>query len=165
MPLITEQVHPLSLDFCNQRKVVARRTIFKESWNTIAGGVRNLKGESPSPKLVARVFNKFSKRGGRRRYKYKKCGRRPWKLTKEIQTWIIRRLRSLRRNSICTSTTLQLELAKAIQVEKYLFAVPTAITVNMSTHNLDFLEKHDWLGKPVNRVIVHWGGSGAAANV
>ena len=52
-----------------------------------------------------------------------------------------------------------------IQVEKYLFAVPTAITVNMSTHNLDFLEKHDWLGKPVNRVIVHWGGSGAAANV
>ena len=112
MPLITEQVHPLSLDFCNQRKVVIRRVAFKESWRTIAGKVVNLKGDSPSPTLVARVFKTFSKKAGRRRYKYLRCGRRPWKLTKPIQQWLIRTLRSLRRRSICTSTTLQQELAK-----------------------------------------------------
>jgi transposase len=119
MPLISEQVHPLSLDFENQRKVVIRRSHFKEAWSTIAGKVKNLAGDSPSDKLVARVYKTFSKKAGRRRYKYKRCGRRPWKLTKPIQQWLIRTLRNARRSSICTSTTLQQKLAKVkgIQVE------------------------------------------------
>jgi hypothetical protein len=66
MPLITEQVHPLSLEFSNQRKVVIRRSHFKDYWSTIAGKVVNLAGDSPSPTLVARVLKTFSKKAGGR---------------------------------------------------------------------------------------------------
>ena len=38
--------------------------------------------------------------------------------------------------------------------KKYLYAIRTVVTVNHSTKNLAFLESHDWLGKPLNRVIV-----------
>ena len=37
---------------------------------------------------------------------------------------------------------------------RYLFAVPTVVTVNLSTKNLQYLERHDWLGRPGNRVVV-----------
>ena len=60
MVLISEQVHPLSLDFRNQRRVVFRRTIHKEAYSTIADGVRNLQGGHPPPNLVARVSKSFS---------------------------------------------------------------------------------------------------------
>ena len=40
--------------------------------------------------------------------------------------------------------------------KKYLFRVPVAATVNFSTRNLDYLDKHDWLSKPANRVLVQW---------
>lgn len=39
---------------------------------------------------------------------------------------------------------------------KYLFAVPTVLTINYSTENLGFLESHDWLGKASNRVVVQF---------
>ena len=39
---------------------------------------------------------------------------------------------------------------------KYLFACPTVVTINYSTKHLDFLEDHDWLKSPANRVVVHW---------
>ena len=41
--------------------------------------------------------------------------------------------------------------------KKYLFAVPVVVTINMSTRNLGFLDNHDWLGKPANRVLVRFG--------
>ena len=48
---------------------------------------------------------------------------------------------------------------------KDLFAVPVVATANFSTANLGFLETHDWLGTPANRVVVHWPvGSAAPAN-
>ena len=37
-----------------------------------------------------------------------------------------------------------------------LFAVPFVATANLSTANLEFLETNDFLGKPGNRVVVHW---------
>ena len=49
---------------------------------------------------------------GHRDFNYKKCGRKAWKLTREVQTFIIRRLLALRRNSVCTSQTLQQEVMK-----------------------------------------------------
>ena len=49
--------------------------------------------------------------------------------------------------------------------KKWLFKVPTVITINFSTRNLDFLEVNDWLGKEVNRVVVTFGVSGASAGV
>ena len=39
---------------------------------------------------------------------------------------------------------------------KYLFACPTVVAINYSTKHLDFLEEHDWLKSPANRVVVHW---------
>lgn len=42
--------------------------------------------------------------------------------------------------------------------EKYLFRIPIVATVNRSTLNLDFLDSHDWLGKPGNRVVVEFPG-------
>lgn len=41
---------------------------------------------------------------------------------------------------------------------KYLFRTPLVVTANYSTKNLAFLDKHDWLGKPQNRVVVHYAG-------
>lgn len=40
---------------------------------------------------------------------------------------------------------------------KYLFAVPTVVTINLSTLNLAMLDSHDWLGKSTNRVVVRFG--------
>ncbi|CAE7470127.1 unnamed protein product [Symbiodinium sp. CCMP2592] len=39
---------------------------------------------------------------------------------------------------------------------KYLFAVPIAVTINKSTRNLDFLDTHDWLKHPSNRVLLNF---------
>ena len=39
---------------------------------------------------------------------------------------------------------------------KYLFKVPTVVTVNYSTKHLEYLETHDWLSKKANCVVVHW---------
>ena len=39
-----------------------------------------------------------------------------------------------------------------------LFGVPVVATVNMSTKNLAYLEDHDWLGNPGNRVLVTFPG-------
>ena len=39
---------------------------------------------------------------------------------------------------------------------KYLFKVPMVATCNFSTQSLGLLETHDWLGKPANRVLVHF---------
>ena len=49
--------------------------------------------------------------------------------------------------------------------KKWLFKVPTIVTINFSTRNLELLEHSDWLGKDANRVVIHFGASGAAAPV
>ena len=38
--------------------------------------------------------------------------------------------------------------------QKDLFAIPVVVTINYSTRSLAFLQNHDWLGKPANRVII-----------
>lgn len=60
MVVIRESVHPNSLNFANQRKVVILRDTKKKGnkklpWPDIAKLVRNLKGKHPSPFLVAKV--------------------------------------------------------------------------------------------------------------
>lgn len=39
---------------------------------------------------------------------------------------------------------------------KYLFKVPTVVTINYTTQNLHFLEVNDWLCRAQNRVVVQW---------
>lgn len=112
MPVISEVVHPLSLNFANQRKVVCRRTVNDESWETIASKVVNLQGAHPSRELVRRVYNDFAMAKGRRVYRYSKCGRKPWTVTPEIEAYLLRRLVTLRKECVCTATTLQREVAR-----------------------------------------------------
>ena len=40
--------------------------------------------------------------------------------------------------------------------KKYLYQVPVAVTINYSTANLEYLETHDWLKNPGNRVVVQF---------
>jgi hypothetical protein len=35
-----------------------------------------------------------------------------------------------------------------------LYAVPIVVTINYSTANMQFLDTHDWLGHPDNRVLL-----------
>lgn len=39
---------------------------------------------------------------------------------------------------------------------KYLFQVPTVVTINYTTKNRCFLETNDWLSRPQNRILVEW---------
>ena len=39
---------------------------------------------------------------------------------------------------------------------KYLFKVPTVVTINHTTKNRGYLEVNDWLSKRQNRVVVEW---------
>ena len=51
---------------------------------------------------------------GRRPYKYHKCGRRPWKLTRDVQQFVIRTLLAKRVKEVVTSSSL----AEAVASEK-----------------------------------------------
>ena len=111
MPLITEMVRTDSLDFKNQRKVMNLRA-GGAPWRSIARQVVNLKKKRPSHSTCRRVHNRFSKTKNRCPFKYANCGRSPWKMTPEVKAFLLRRLRSLRKTSVCTSATLQAVLAK-----------------------------------------------------
>ena len=111
MPLVSEVVHPRGLKFVNQRKVVMLRDNEHLSWGDIAERVVNLAGEPSNRETVKRVYNRFSKPKGRCSYGYGRCGRARWKLTADIQTWLVRRLCAERKTTIVTSTSLQQDLA------------------------------------------------------
>ena len=112
MPVVSEMVHPLGLNFANQRKVVMLRDDKKMSWDAIAAEVVNLQGEPSTAGCVKRVYRRFNKKKERCSYGYSKCGRKRWKLTEDVQKYLVRRLLQLRNKVICTSTTLQSLLAK-----------------------------------------------------
>ena len=116
MPVVSEMVHPLSLDFASQRQVALLRGVNGEKWVTIQNKVRNLQGEKPSLKLLQRLYRDISMAAGRRAYKYGKCGRKPWKVTKQVEAYVVRRLRYLRTRCVCTATTIQRDLAKDMGV-------------------------------------------------
>ena len=100
------------MDFRNQRKVVMLRTVHKLSWSKVAAAVVALNGEAPSPTQCRRVCKEFRERLGRRPYRYRNCGRKAWKVTKEIETFLVRKLLVFRQKCVCTATTLQRELLR-----------------------------------------------------
>ncbi|CAE8587989.1 unnamed protein product [Polarella glacialis] len=130
MPVISEVVHPLSLNFENQRKVILLRDVKKQSWDDVRKQVRNLKGKKPTVKLLRRVYKNFSKKKGRVVYKYKKCGRKPWKVTKGVESFLLRRLKALRCESICTTTVLQRELVNEKGVDLEASTIRKVLTRN-----------------------------------
>ncbi|CAE8608571.1 unnamed protein product [Polarella glacialis] len=130
MPVISEVVHPLSLNFENQRKVILLRDVKKQSWDDVRKQVRNLKGKKPTVKLLRRVYKNNTKKKGRVVYKYKKCGRKPWKVTKGVESFLLRRLKALRCESICTTTVLQRELVNEKGVDLEASTIRKVLTRN-----------------------------------
>jgi transposase len=116
MPVISEVVHPLSLNFANQRKVVMLRDTKKMTWDEIAAKVRNLKGMPSTRGVATRVYKEFSARLGRRKFKYAACGRKRTKVTKQVTAYLVKQLKALRTKCVCTSTTLQRLLLKDLGV-------------------------------------------------
>lgn len=44
---------------------------------------------------------------------------------------------------------------------KYLFKIPTVVTINFTTKNRSYLQSNDWLSKPQNRVVLEWPPAGS----
>ena len=88
------------------------------SWEKIAPKIKNLKNKQPTWKLCANVYKRIDSKKGYVPYMYANCGRNPI-LTPVLISWMIKRLLVLRKNSICTATTLQQEIArkKSVKVE------------------------------------------------
>ena len=49
---------------------------------------------------------------GRVQYNFRRCGRKPWVITREVGKFLVKTLLKLRRKSVCTAPTLQAELYK-----------------------------------------------------
>ena len=111
MVLVKEVVHPKGLDASNSAKVVVLRDAKKLTWPAIAGKVLNRAGGHPSTESVRRAYS-ATKKPKVRKYHYNKCGRKPWKVTGEIKSFILRRLLALRKEVVCTSETLAREVAR-----------------------------------------------------
>ena len=80
-------------------------------WDRIAKKVLNLKKEHPAWATVRSIVNEFSMSKGCRKFKYARCGRKPWKVTNDVQNFVIRQLLAQRISKIVTSVTLQADLA------------------------------------------------------
>ena len=57
-------------------------------------------------------MSEFNVSRGHRQYNYEKSGRKPWKLPPDVQSYIIRRMLSLRSTEVVTSVSLQADLAR-----------------------------------------------------
>ena len=111
MPSRSENIHPLSLNFANERRAVILRTVQKLSFAKIRLKLKNRKGDRPSKELVRTTVKLFDTRSGSRRFKYGNCGRKAWKVDREVSKFLVARLKALRTKCVCTATTLQRELA------------------------------------------------------
>ena len=118
MPVVAEMVHPGSMDFANQRKCVVLRDVKGLSWSDIAAQCHTLRGKGARPSVAQcqRVYGEFSRTAGRRKYKYKNCGRSAWKVTPEVKKFLVCKMLSLRTKCVCTSSTLQRELLRETSV-------------------------------------------------
>ena len=113
MVVIKESVNNRGLNFRNQRKAVILRTRTPRlAFRNIAQRVRNLKKVASTEDVVRRVFWRFNMNKGRVHYNYVKCRRKPWKVTKEVGSYLVNQLRKERRHTVCTSTSLQADLCR-----------------------------------------------------
>jgi transposase len=118
MPVLQCMVHPRSLDFRNQKKLMVMRDVREMEWKDIVPNLVNLQGDHPSESYVRKVYKDFNvKTGVRRNPKYAKCGRKPWKLTQDAKSHVLKTMLRLRGSSACTSTTLQRDLARVKKVK------------------------------------------------
>jgi hypothetical protein len=142
MPCIVQRVSKKSLDFQNQRKAYLLRSVHKKPYESIAAKVVNLQGAHPSWGHVRDLCKSFSIRSACRKYKYHKCGRTPWKLTRDVQKFILRRLLSDRMKTVVTSTSL----AEAVAKEK------GVILESSSIRKLLLKRGYRWLPRAMKRM-------------
>ena len=116
MPLVQEMRRSDSLNFQNEKKVVMLRGTKKYAWADVRNSVVTMAGTRPSIRTCQRVYASYSKKLGRRVFKFARCGRKRWKATRDVEAFVVRRLRALRQRCICTSTTLQRELKKSMDI-------------------------------------------------
>jgi transposase len=112
MPLEFEMIHPQGLRFVMQRKLVMLRDVKHQSFVDIAPQLKNRAGGVPTEQTVANYYDAFSSRLGRVKTKYANCGRQAWKFTPETEKLLLKLLLRLRKECVCTSTTLQYALAR-----------------------------------------------------
>ena len=115
--VVTERYDSKGLSFAAQRKVYLLRKTHHKKWVDIAKEVKDLSGHRPSPRLVADYYRRFSVKHGRVRSKYHKCGRKNYKVNEALEKYLVKRLRQLRTKCVCTSTTLQMDVAKTHKVK------------------------------------------------
>ena len=114
--LVSEVVHPSSMNFRNQRKLMILRDQQKLEWSAIPQHLWTLSGQHPSERQCRSVHKAFNANLGRRVYGYARCGRSRWKVTPEVSAFLVRKLLALRTKCICTSSVLQHELAHEMRV-------------------------------------------------
>ena len=112
MTTLVERVSKRSLDFANQRKAYLLREVEHMAYGDIAKEVVNLQNKRPTHTTIRTLCRTFSRKRNCRPYQYKKCGRKPWKLTADVQKFVLRRLRSDRKWKAVTSTSLAEAIAK-----------------------------------------------------
>jgi transposase len=127
MALIQGNVHPNSLNFTNQRKCVVLRDVKEMTFVDIAKEVVTIAGRHPTPRTVANTYNSFNKRLGHRKFRYEKCGRKPWKLDKPTLDFLKKRLLELRKTELCTTSTLQIVLAREKGVAAHVSTLQKAL--------------------------------------
>jgi len=119
MVLVSEVVHPKGLSVATCAQVAVRRDVHKESFLNIASKVFNRRGHHPSKETVRvayKAVNGPAKAGGKK-YLYSRCGRKSWKVTKVVRSFLLKRLRALRTKTVCTATTLQREVLRDMGVK------------------------------------------------
>ena len=87
------------------------RHVEKLSWERIAPQVANVNGGTPSRVNVRDTVQGLATTTGRRKFHFSRCGRRPWKMTPDVQKFRIRGLVARRAAQMVTSVTLQADLA------------------------------------------------------
>ncbi|CAK0894420.1 unnamed protein product [Prorocentrum cordatum] len=122
MPVVSEMRHPKGFSFQQERRIVLLREATQSDgshmeWSEIAKKVKNLLGKRPRPRHVANTYRRAPARRGPLKYDYKKCGKKPDKVTKEVERFLVKKLKELRCRTACTSTTLQLLLASEMKVK------------------------------------------------
>ena len=106
MVLVAEVVHPSSMNFRNQRKLMILRDQHKLKWSAIPPHLWTLSGQHPSERQCRNVHKAFNAHLGRRVYGYARCGCSRWKVTPEVRAFVVRKLIALRTKCICTSSVL-----------------------------------------------------------
>ena len=65
---------------------------------------------------MRQVCLRFDKKKKRCRFKFANCGRKRWVMTEPVQKFVIRHLLKIRKQTVCTSKTLQAAVARDLKV-------------------------------------------------